>query len=169
MRSLIASIGLASVTVACGSGPSGECHTPEGERTTCVIRLARGAGTLRLPPGTTVEPLGDNPGGRHFVLDDSTDVDVWVSEEPDDGLAASGGMSTDSMHRADTTFGGFPATFVTVKLTHPKDAPVYLGMFFVTLDSVRAVNVALSTTTPVSRDQALRDLAGQLTLASPQR
>src|SRR5258707_163150 len=104
---------LTRIASAQGSRGSGACAIRRIDPEPCLLNLARGAGSIRLPPLTTVTPLGKNPDGRHLVLEDSTDLEVWVTEYPADGLAASGPGPTraDSMSRRDTTVAGRPATF----------------------------------------------------------
>ena len=130
--------------------------------TVCVLELARGAGTVRLPPGSLVSPLGANPDGKHIVLEDSTVVDVWITEYPADGFTTSGGVGIDSTWRFDTTIVGRPATFTTLRLRSPVAAPEYVGLGFVTVDTVTAINFTVSTATPNSRDRALRAIASSI-------
>lgn len=160
---------LAVALVACESGPPSDpaCSNDTILNTVCVLELARGAGSLRLPPGSLVSPLGANPDGKHIVLEDSTVVEVWVTEYPADGLATAGGVGIDSTRRSDTTIVGRPATLTTLRLLSPVAAPEYVGLGFVTMDTVTAINFTVSTATPSSRDRALRSIAASISPAAP--
>ena len=162
MRRVVCTAFLTSALVACSTPDASTCKRYIPDSSSCMLQLARGAGTIAVPAGTSVQPLGRNPDGNQLVLEDSTVVDVWVSEEPDDGLAAAAGTHADSLVRVDTTIAQWPASLTTVKLVQSDAPPVYIGMLVVTLDSLRTVNASVTTSTPDSRDEALRWIIGQL-------
>lgn len=160
---------LAAALVACKSGrpsPDRSCSNDTILRSECVLELPRGAGSLRLPPASLVTPLGSNPDGRHIVLEDSTVVDVWITEDPADGLATAGGASVDSIWRSDTTIAGLRATWTTFRLVSASAGPEYVGLGFVIVDKVTAINFTVSTATPSSRDRALRLIAMSISPAA---
>ena len=127
------------------------------------LSLPDSVGYLRLPPLTTVEPLGHNPHGRHLVLEDSTVVDVWVTPYPAGGLAAKGASSEEEAH-CQTTIAGHSAFVSRVTLAFPNRAREYLGVISVMLNDTASVNISVSTATAASRDGALSEVAGRLTL-----
>jgi hypothetical protein len=150
-----------------GLGPREQVDCPEDAvaREACVLQLAYGAGDLHLPAGTRVGPLGGNDDGSRIVLEDSTVVEVWVTEHPAAGLSTMGGIGVDSLRQADTVIAGLPATLSTVKLLSPSSAPEYLGLGFITVDSVTAINFSATTATATSRDAALRFIVRSVTPA----
>ena len=154
----------AAVLIACASGsPRSEACSDDAileER--CVLTLTRGAGSVRLPPGALVEPLGSNSDGKHIVLEDSTVVEIWVTEVPADGLATTGGIGIDSTWRADTVIAGRPAAISTFRLVSPAREPEYVGLGFITVNGETAINFSVSTATPPSRDNALRFIAASV-------
>ncbi len=68
----------------------------------CVLRLARRAGTFQVPPLASIGLLGKNPDGKEIILEDSTVVNVWVTESPATGGMASGGSGIDSLTHSGT-------------------------------------------------------------------
>lgn len=72
----------------------------------CLLQLARGAGALALPPLASIGALGKNPDGSKIVLEDSTVVEVWVTEPPVTGALAASGAGIDSLWLADTAVAG---------------------------------------------------------------
>jgi len=156
---------IANAVSAQSSGLDGRCSAHGGDAHPCLVPLARNAGSIRLPPRTSIGPLGKNPNGKEFVLEDSTVMQVWVTDYPADGFAASGQrFRPDSMSRRDTTVAGRPAMLVTLKLVPSEGAPTFVGSLFVTVDSARTINVTVSTATSASRDRTLHWAAGQLIL-----
>ena len=144
-----------------GLGPRGEADCPDNTVLwdPCVLQLAYGAGDLRLAAGGRVGPLGSNDDGSQIVLEDSTVVEVWVTEYPAAGLSTTQGIGLDSLRRVDTIIAGRPAMLSTVKLSPPSATATYLGLGFITVDSVTAINFSVTTATPSSRDAALRFIA----------
>ena len=166
LRQVAAALVLASTFVACPSSSFRDqsCPSEIVLESDCVLQLSRGGG-LRLPAGALVTSLGSNPDGRHIVLEDSTVVEVWITEAPADGLATTGGVGVDSTWRSDTTIAGLPATLTTFRLVSPSAAPEYGGLGFVAVDSQTAINFSVSTATPSSRDGALRRIAASISPA----
>jgi hypothetical protein len=150
-----------------GVGPREEvaCSDERILRTACVLQLAYGAGDLRLPPGAQVGPLGSNDDGSRILLGDSTVAEVWITRHPAAGLSTAQGIGVDSLWHADTVIAERPATLSTVKLSPPSAPPEYLGLGFIVVDSMTAINLTVTTATPVSRDNALRFILGSITPA----
>jgi hypothetical protein len=155
---------LLGLTVACGgrSSDAEPCPAAGVAERACRIELSRDAGTLRVPAGTAIEPLGANPEGRHLVLPDSAVAEVWVTEYPADGLAASGDARIDSVQHADTLFAGRSTQLVSLRMVPSSGAPVCAGLAYLTVDSARAVNFWIQTASGSSRDRALREIVGAL-------
>ncbi len=130
------------------------------------VELPDSTGVIRLGPGTVVAPLGTNPHGRHFVLEDSTVIDVWVTPELADGLAASGGMRARGMRRCDTRIGRYPATVTRIELWAPNRTPVFVGIINFVLSADHVLNLALTTATADSRDMMLGTIAASLQFRS---
>ena len=134
--------------------PCSDGHVSAGG---CALRLARRAGTLRLPPLASIGPLGRNPDGKEIILEDSTVVNVWVTESPASAGMASGGSSVDSLRHAATVVARHQAEVVTLKIRSPRTGHWhYLGSASIPVDAARAVNLLVQTDTPQSRDTALR-------------
>src|SRR5688572_11953662 len=85
--------------VVYGQAPPEEACLVHGPRITggTSFELPDSIGTIRLPPGTVSEPLGENPHGRKFIFEDSTVLEIWVTPEPAAGMAAAGGMRAGNM------------------------------------------------------------------------
>ena len=115
-------------------------------------------GTIRLPPGAVSEPLGSNPDGRKFILEDSTVLEIWVTPEPAAGLAATGGTGTGTVRSCDTRLGRFAGTVTRASLGSPNHASVFVGLLNIILDQKHALNVAVTTATGPSRDAILNEV-----------
>jgi hypothetical protein len=124
-----------------------------------AFQLPDSLGTVQLAPGTVAGPLGRNPHGREFILEDSTVIEVWVTPEPATASLMSTSpvtMSASTLCR--TTIRGHPAIIAKVALTKPGGTTpsVYVGTASIILDSATAINLAVTTATASSRDNALR-------------
>lgn len=129
----------------------------------CILQLARGAGALEVPPLASIGPLGKNPDGNEIVLEDSTVVEVWVTDSPVTGALASSGSGIDSLWHADTAIAGRTAELITARVP-PRHAGAshYFGTASVTVDREHAINMMVWTDSPRSRDAVLRWLLGRL-------
>jgi hypothetical protein len=136
----------------------------------CILQLARGAGALEVPPLASIGPLGKNPDGSEIVLEDSTVVEVWVTESPVTGALASSGSGIDSLWHADTAIAGRTAELMTAKV-RPRHAGAwhYFGTASVTVDGEHAINMMVWADTPSSRDAVLRWLLGRLRIPGAAR
>ena len=121
-------------------------------------------GTIRLPHGTVGQPLGNNPDGRKYILEDSTVLEVWLTPEPAAGMAVSGGTKAGSAGFCSTQMGKFAAIVSRAALAGPGGDSVFVGMLNITLDREHALNVAVTTATRASRDQVLKRVPGFLQL-----
>jgi hypothetical protein len=121
-------------------------------------------GTIRLPQGTVGQPLGNNPDGRKYILEDSTVLEVWLTPEPAAGMSVSGGTKAGSGGFCSTQMGKFAAIVSRAALAGPSGDSVFVGMLNITLDQEHALNVAVTTATRASRDQVLNRVPGFLQL-----
>jgi hypothetical protein len=124
-----------------------------------VFQLPDSLGTLQLGPGTVARPLGHNPHGREYVLEDSTVIEVWVTPEPATGsLMSTGPVTVSASTLCRTTIQSHRAVVSKVALTKPGGTTpsVYVGAASITLGSTSTINIAVTTATASSRDQALR-------------
>jgi|SRR5213592_880155 len=128
------------------------------------LDLPSSVGTIRLPPGAVSEPLGSNPDGRKFILEDSTVLEIWVTPEPAVGLAATGGTGAGPIGSCDTRIGRFAATVTRAALVAPSGDSVFVGLLNITLDQQHALNVAVTTATGPSRDAVLNEVPAFLQL-----
>jgi hypothetical protein len=120
--------------------------------------LPDSVGRIRLPPRAVSEPLGSNPHGRKFILEDSTVLEIWVTPEPAVGLAATGGTAAETVQSCDTRIGRFTATVTRAALGSPNQASVFVGLLNIILDQKHALNVAVTTATAPSRDAVLNEV-----------
>lgn len=105
----------------------------------------------------SIGPLGKNPDGKEIILEDSTVVNVWVTESPASAGMASAGSNVDSLRHAATVVARHQAEVVTLKIRSSRTgAWHYFGSASITVDLARAVNLLVQTDTPRSRDAALR-------------
>ena len=115
-------------------------------------------GTVRLAPLTVAGPLGTNPHGRKFILEDSTVIEVWVTPEPVMSFMSTGQVGQSAYASCRTTIGGKPAFVTRIALTKSGGTvpSVFVGLTNITMDSTQTINVAVTTATAASRDDALR-------------
>jgi|SRR6267154_3019625 len=135
---------------------------------TLSFQLPDSLGTIHLWPGALREPLGTNPHGAKFVLEDSTVVEVWVTEQSADWLSTSANVQTTGYRRCTTVRQGYPTSVVRVQFTKRDRAPVYTGIVHIVLDDHHTLNLAVTTATATSRDDAL-GIVGWLDLLPPSR
>jgi hypothetical protein len=121
-------------------------------------------GSIRLSPGTVEQPLGKNPDGRKYILEDSTVLEVWVTPEPAAGMAVSGGAKAGDAGFCSTQLGKFAAMVSRAALAGPSGDSVFVGMINITVDQEHALNVAVTTATRASRDDVLTRVPGFLQL-----
>lgn len=160
---LIAILALSRRTLVAQSADPTPCTPGRVLDHACTLQLARGAGALELPPLASIGPLGKNPDGSKIVLEDSTVVEVWVTESPVTGALASRGSGIDSLSYADTAIAGRSAALVTARVRPiHMGASHYLGTASVMVDEEHAINMMVWTDTPQSRDAVLRWLLGRL-------
>ncbi|SRR6266566_4367436 len=120
--------------------------------------LPDSVGAIRLPPGAVSEPLGGNPDGRKFILEDSTVIEIWVTREPAAGLAATGRGGAGTVRSCDTRMGRFAATVTRAALGSPNHQSVFVGLINIVLDQEHALNIAVTTATGSSRDVVLNEV-----------
>jgi len=120
------------------------------------VDLPDSLGSLLLPPNPTTDSLGPYAHGRHFILEDSTVVDVWVTPQPAAALASIGGLRPKGVRNCQTLISGHPAFVARVELEAPGRASVFLGMLNITVDSSHALNLSVTTANAPSRDDMLR-------------
>ena len=121
-------------------------------------------GTIRLPLGTVGQPLGNNPDGRKYILEDSTVLEVWLTPEAAAGMAASGGTAAGTAGFCSARVGKFIAIVSRAALVGRTGDSVFVGMLSITVDQEHALNVAVTTATRASRDQVLNRVPGFLQL-----
>jgi hypothetical protein len=172
MRTLLltALLALSGRTLAAQSAEPTLCVPGRVLDHACILQLARGAGALEVPPLARVGPLGKNPDGSEIVLEDSTVVEVWVTESPVTGALASSGSGIDSLWHEDTAIAGRTADLLTAKVRPRRTgAWHYFGSASVTVDGEHAINLMVWTDTPSSRDAVLRWLLGRLRIPGATR
>jgi len=160
---LIAVLALSGRTLVAQSADPTPCAPGRVLDHACILQLARGAGTLEVPPLASIGALGKNPDGSEIVLEDSTVVEVWVTDSPVTGALASSGSGIDSLWYADTAIAGRTAELITAKV-RPRHTGAwhYFGTASVTVHGEHAINMMVWTDTPGSRDVVLRLLLGRL-------
>ncbi len=154
---------LVIVVAACRGRADATC-LPGGEPVADGVEfnLPHVIGTIRLPVGTVGGPLGANPDGRRYVLQDSTVLEVWLTDQPAAGLAASGTMGADSIRSCDTQIGGFATTVTRAAFAGHRGDSLFVGLINITMDSEQALNVAVTTANRGARDQTVNRLPGLL-------
>ena len=125
-----------------------------------LFQLPDSLGTIPLPPGTVAGPLGNNPDGRQFILEDSTLIELWVTPEPVGGLMASSQVRLSASTNCRATIGGRPTVINRLEFTKPGGTipSAYVGIANIVLDSTHTINLTVTTATASSRDEALRFL-----------
>jgi hypothetical protein len=122
------------------------------------VNLPDSIGSLALPAGTVPQPLGKNPHGQHFVLEDSTVVEIWVTPEPVASFMTDGAQLKVT-HRCQALVSGLAATVTRLELGAPGHASEFVGLLSVVVDTNHAVNITVSTATMASRDEMLAIVA----------
>ena len=163
---LLASSPIAGLTQCHGridTPPGNACLSSTPQIANVVeFNLPHVVGTIRLPQGTVGQPLGNNPDGRKYILEDSTVLEVWLTPEPAAGISASGGMRGRAEGFCSTQVGKFDAIVSRAALAEPSGDSVFVGMLNITLDQENALNIAVTTATRASRDQVLNRVPGFL-------
>jgi len=145
-------------------GDSACLPTPQPITNGASFDLPDLVGKIRLPPGTVEQPLGKNPDGRKYILEDSTVLEVWVTPEPAAGMSVSGGTRAGDAGFCSARMGKFAAIVSRAALARPSGDSVFVGMLNITLDQEHALNAAVTTATRASRDQVLNRVPGFLQL-----
>ena len=153
-----------------------ECHgrmdTPQSDCLLSSQRIKDGVefnlphlvGTIRLPQGTSGQPIGYDPDARKYVLADSTVLEVWLTPEPAAGMSVSGGTTGRAEGMCSTQLGKFPVIVSRAALAGPRGDSMFVGMLNITLDQEDALNIAVTSATRASRDQVLARIPGFLIL-----